>query len=249
MADFLTNLALRIVEPAQVRPRLAALFEPTGPEVSAEAEGFAPPAEAPVEQTTEHWSEGEAEHAQISSRPRIATRRASVEAEPPVDRPHPIEAMHDAARPAVPSTPVVGVPQVTRAEPLPQEPGFVPVHRADEGEPALDRAPAAALEHAPLAGPAQPGAAEPDAPRPLVGQLSARAFEQQDATPIMPMLPRAAPPEWPQPRASTRVESEPVIHVTIGRIEVRAVAPPRGAEKERASPVMSLEDYLRTRAR
>jgi hypothetical protein len=44
---------------------------------------------------------------------------------------------------------------------------------------------------------------------------------------------------------------EPVIHVSIGRVEVRAVsAPQRSFAKDQApSRVMSLEDYLRTRAR
>ena len=41
---------------------------------------------------------------------------------------------------------------------------------------------------------------------------------------------------------------EPTIHVTIGRIDVRAVAPQTSSAKERpASPVMSLNDYLRSK--
>jgi len=44
---------------------------------------------------------------------------------------------------------------------------------------------------------------------------------------------------------------EPTIHVTIGRIDVRAVAPtaPTHRRERDASPVMSLDEYLRTRAR
>jgi hypothetical protein len=43
--------------------------------------------------------------------------------------------------------------------------------------------------------------------------------------------------------------SEPTIHVTIGRVEVRAVAasPSDSTRPERPSPVMSLDEYLRTR--
>ena len=52
---------------------------------------------------------------------------------------------------------------------------------------------------------------------------------------------RQAPP---QPQA----EPEPVIHVSIGRIEVRAVSEtPRARSEKQAIPVMSLEEYLRGR--
>ena len=45
--------------------------------------------------------------------------------------------------------------------------------------------------------------------------------------------------------------AEPTIHVTIGRVEVRAVTPPAPSSRKGrdASPVMSLDEYLRTRAR
>jgi hypothetical protein len=43
--------------------------------------------------------------------------------------------------------------------------------------------------------------------------------------------------------------AETTIHVSIGRIEVRAAPAPRARERaQAASPVMSLEEYLRTRA-
>jgi hypothetical protein len=49
-------------------------------------------------------------------------------------------------------------------------------------------------------------------------------------------------PATPQP--------EPVIHVSIGRIEVRAIAENQNARKPReAPPVMGLDEYLRQRAR
>jgi hypothetical protein len=59
----------------------------------------------------------------------------------------------------------------------------------------------------------------------------------------------ASTPLFSAPRTP---ESEPTIHVTIGRVEVRAIASPASdsARRERApSPVMSLDEYLRTRAR
>jgi hypothetical protein len=49
------------------------------------------------------------------------------------------------------------------------------------------------------------------------------------------------------PRASR--QAEPRIEVSIGRVEVRAVlaAPPVQPTPERASPALSLDDYLRGR--
>ncbi len=57
---------------------------------------------------------------------------------------------------------------------------------------------------------------------------------------------RTGPPSMQGERAI-----EPTIHVTIGRIDVRAVAPaaPTHRKERDASPVMSLDEYLRTRAR
>jgi hypothetical protein len=56
-----------------------------------------------------------------------------------------------------------------------------------------------------------------------------------------------------EPLLSTRraQKSEPAIHVTIGRVEVRAAAASTsdGTRPERPSPVMSLDEYLRTRTR
>jgi len=45
-------------------------------------------------------------------------------------------------------------------------------------------------------------------------------------------------------------EAAPTIHVTIGRLEVRATPPPSSPKNEKRSraPVMSLDEYLRQRA-
>jgi hypothetical protein len=66
---------------------------------------------------------------------------------------------------------------------------------------------------------------------------------------VQPRVERAAPaplpgvPEAPAPAA-------PIIHVTIGRIEVRATAPQAAAAPARrasAPAVMTLDEYLRRR--
>ncbi|MGK9169299.1 hypothetical protein KXR53_23495 [Inquilinus limosus] len=64
-----------------------------------------------------------------------------------------------------------------------------------------------------------------------------------------PAAARIVPALLPPPQRAQR--SEPAIHVTIGRVEVKAVATPSSdaARPERPSPVMSLDEYLRNRAR
>jgi hypothetical protein len=72
-----------------------------------------------------------------------------------------------------------------------------------------------------------------------------------------PVRPISAPEPRPAPRFEfarhvpappSAAMPEPIIQVTIGRIEVRAVSEKTIAPKERnASPVMSLNDYLRSR--
>jgi hypothetical protein len=60
----------------------------------------------------------------------------------------------------------------------------------------------------------------------------------------MPRLPLAS--RTPEPPA---VQPAPQIHVSIGRIEVRAVTPPPTAApqpKPAPTPRMSLDDYLRS---
>lgn len=74
-----------------------------------------------------------------------------------------------------------------------------------------------------------------------------------DATPaegrsIRPQVRPAPSGEPPAPRSGRQVESAPTIHVTIGRIEVRATPPTASPKKERTQPVvMTLEEYLRVR--
>lgn len=63
---------------------------------------------------------------------------------------------------------------------------------------------------------------------------------------------RARPPAELEKEASQTEAVEPVINVTIGRVEVRAVAPANAQPKDRhptsSSKLMSLDDYLRQRA-
>lgn len=76
-------------------------------------------------------------------------------------------------------------------------------------------------------------------------QVSEPVRESSPKTILQPAITvsRLAPPvEPPQP-------ASPTIHVTIGRIEVRATPPPPASKQRPAPAVMSLDDYLKQRER
>jgi hypothetical protein len=84
--------------------------------------------------------------------------------------------------------------------------------------------------------------------QPEPASQSPQIIVQPSITPALSTFqtaPRSAPPSVAsQPAATT----EPTIHVTIGRIEVRATSPaPAARPKSAPAPTMSLDDYLRTR--
>ncbi len=80
----------------------------------------------------------------------------------------------------------------------------------------------------------------------LVRAVPTSAPSQLSVQPRFP--PRLEPARRP---ASQEAEPEPAIHVTIGRVEVRATAPPSSttSSKNRSAPgAMNLDEYLRRRA-
>jgi hypothetical protein len=65
--------------------------------------------------------------------------------------------------------------------------------------------------------------------------------------PVVPAI-RSLPPIAPLPPAAAT--APPTINVTIGRVEIRAVSPPaQQRAKPKPATVLSLEDYLRQRAK
>jgi hypothetical protein len=107
-----------------------------------------------------------------------------------------------------------------------------------------------------------PEIARADAAAPVFARgPSEKQSEPQPLSPVVIVRPRAMPPIPPvepvTPAAAMlpqrRTEAAPTIRVTIGRIEVRAMmapAPALPAEKKRAAPpLLSLNEYLRRRAR
>jgi hypothetical protein len=88
---------------------------------------------------------------------------------------------------------------------------------------------------------------QPLIPKQMIGS------EVQRVQPVArPLVPGVVPDlSVTSPRAvSHQIHSPPEIHVTIGRVEVRAVMPPQETKSshEAVSPVMSLEEYLSRRA-
>jgi len=264
MSDFLTNLAVRSVGAAgAIQPRLPALFEPPRPTGRSLP---APVIDSPAEQTQD----------EVSQPPRNsdpASEWAPVR-RTPREIPRPGEQPEEAQ---VTSRPIVPVPQLSPTpvvRPAPETKSVGP-------QPPVPRPPAQPLWQPPaVPAAARPvpeirermePAPAPQLPRP---ERKSPSVETVEARPLAPRaaLPPSAPPEAPRaavrplvkPRVTPRFESprtaaaaprakaaEPVIHVTIGRIEVRATPPPAETRKERAAaaPVMSLDQYLRSRAK
>jgi hypothetical protein len=83
-------------------------------------------------------------------------------------------------------------------------------------------------------------------------RLGKSATTESRKPPAMPSVGRAERRLWPASPPEQPSDPTPVVHVTIGRIEVRAASSrPAAATPARpaAPPVMSLDDYLRDRAR
>ncbi|HEV2862132.1 MAG TPA: hypothetical protein VGX48_14070 [Pyrinomonadaceae bacterium] len=236
MSDYLKNLVERTLDPSRVvQPRLASRFEPHGTFAAFDLEtqeGETDPAAPPFE------AHAEARHAD-------ATPHA--ESAPPT----PVE--HFAA-PSV----FEGRPESPPREPPPAPP----------------------IEHAPDAPTTAKTLVEKEAPRPTAASVEAGKSPAREETSIKvfdakrepPRSPESGPTQRPRvveprlsplpkvfeaqpPRASAdeagRDEAAPTIRVTIGRVDVRAVAAPakeaRRAPAPPPRPALTLEDYLRRR--
>jgi hypothetical protein len=107
------------------------------------------------------------------------------------------------------------------------------------------RVPATALTHAPA--PAKAHQAGPVEEKPAA--RAALAVVRPSVQPLPAVRPLREPERREPPRLPPAEPQAPVIHVTIGRIEVRASAPPPAQKSQPVSqpPVEKLEDYLRAR--
>lgn len=270
MTGFLTHIAARLGEPeGQLRPRRPSLFEPAVPAApdfalaGAPAEGLPDGAfDAAVE--TDAPAVGMPAPSALPARQR-RTGPGSAAARP-ADPDHSADPSPDAvdvtpvARDAAPrrtaqralADEAAAGPGMVPDMPVPKGPGCAirptriaaspPTVPADPAGPVEDR-PSPARRH-----PAQPLPRRDDAAAPVDRRPDVAApMPAPPASGILQVPVAARIAAGPPPARAHR--AEPEIHVTIGRVEVRAeAAPPADAARPaRPSPVMSLDDYLRTR--
>jgi hypothetical protein len=259
MNGFLFNVLSRSRGTADViRPRLTSLFEPPGPNwPGAEWEGMTEEldeAPAPVAVETPSGSLDTLEPAKAVHRTDSDESETALSAETsPSAEPvraemrelRSLEAQRSNAR-----------PRTAWAAPAPDAP------MAERPAPVARFQEASRKTHAPVPPAGQPRKLEHVAPV----QRSAEAPPPRDSTRVRedppahgisgvrdqaPLTPAAHRPRFqPMGSAHPPAASEPAVQVTIGRIEVRAVIEPGPLRKERAAPpTMSLDDYLKTRAR
>jgi hypothetical protein len=249
MTDFLTRLAERSLGVGDVvRPRPASLFEPRGATVGAaplevEEERVVPaprPGRGQAARPVDASPTPVRGEAPPSGEPPAAGRRdggpagevrvlEGVTVEPPRAAPAPASHTADAIprqpEPAKADEPAVDTTLVIEGLPAPAAPaGHAPARTG--ARPTAQRrraAPAPPASQTPPAGPPEPG--------------DAHAWPTMPASP-MPV--RVAEPAEP-----------PVVHVTIGRVDVRAVLPATAPEqpKPRRRPRVTLEEYLRESGR
>lgn len=255
-ADFLGHLvALARGSAGTIAPRLPSLFEPISPAYAPEETdaGPAPLATAPSAPD----AAGTAPHAKQPAAKQWATphhdQRGSDDVQPDAarrsDRVAPVT--EPAAGPAPVAVPPAPLARPTVLLPVPTRQGGVERNDASEPLPRVtDRTapplatreePAASIRRSP--GGTGPAAAPAPAPKPVEGALLPQ--------PVAVALPRTTlrPDAGPPPRVPEPEQAGPVINVTIGRVEVRAVpaAPARPrAEGMRPTP-LSLDDYLKQR--
>jgi len=281
MSDYLGNLAAKSLAPAPVlQPRLASRFEPLAPAAPELRESpafleetvteIAPPPPAPILTKFESHSPSPPGRGGQGVRPRRAGRseeqhahaaaveKVSEESPQPVTKPEP-------ARRRLPA-------------PVEAEPERVQSAVAERSVQPFEASPPDPLSRGERGNLAAAAAARPVLLQPLtVVQIPPR----QDAPimPLLPRERRPGgesprelrtekpqPQEAPVPRLQPRVTfaerqpfaplreapaPEPVIHVTIGRIEVRATAAPKAPARERpaARPAVDLDEYLRQRSK
>lgn len=236
MSDYLKNLVERTLDPSRVvQPRLASRFEPQGTFAAFDldtGEGETEPAEPAVE------ARAEARRAEATPRAESAPRtRAEHFAAPSVPERRPDALPHE-QRPApaserAPNPPTTAMTFAEREAPRPTvtsvEAGKSPA-RAEASIKVSDAV--RESRPAPESGTAQ----KPRVVEPRLSPLP-KVFEGQS-------------PHVPAADDAGREEAAPTIRVTIGRVDVRAVAAParearRAPEPQR--PSLTLEDYLRRR--
>lgn len=262
MSDFLASLTARSFgTETAIRPRLASLFEPVR---NGEAALREAPAVEPIDTAIAREVEVESEGERKRSRPAPAWREdgkasnakrsedansVSPIVSPPRDDseyPRPTVLADEREK----EDTVVGPKVRPRRAPVSQ------AENANESEPALrshseDDTPKRVSTRAAAASAIRDESSENDhrglvLPPKVFPELTAEMKNAALAMKVGPGTPKRekAGSAWP----ALAAEPEPSVHVTIGRIEVRATSESKQAGRPRtASPVMSLEEYLHRR--
>ena len=264
MSDFLRDLVGRTLGvPDVVRPRLATVFEP-------DAIAASPPPVGALELEAAREASPPPPLAQTrapAARPEIAPRAE----EPPAQLPGPEPAERSSrssllppARPEREPRASTLLPGADVAEPL------VPSPRSDAAPQALEPSRSSSLRgpesrtarttsptdtsSPPPAPSTTPAATEPGQPAPARAQpLETRVMGRSADSPRGQSDPSFASRQRAlaadRPAVAEPAASEPVVHVHIGRIEVRAPAAPERPRAPRPrEPLLSLDDYLEQRA-
>ena len=279
MSDFLTDLIRRQDEVADgVRPRLPSLFEPNGAaapvprpgaplsELTVEEEAPAAPGPAratrPLPRPGPQMPTVPAQDANDSQPAVGPVQRAAPAERQPMQVPEPPTERQPPTPPLVPreTRPVAKTETRPASAFAPEEP--VPVIR-----PSIDRRPT-------RVSPLLEKTENVETPRQSNTRRIVETVVLQSPAPAIAPTPQpsrpeqvaAAPPPFAMPPAQPgrqrregqrdppeppHAQAEPSIHVTIGRIEIRAIEDrePRARRRDAPSPVMTLEDYLKSRAK
>lgn len=265
MADYLSDLAAGLGEaPGFLRPRQTSLFEPTDASRSPVAAGDSTAQEQDVFQESNRSelprprdaTESVFDRTQRPGRDDISLRNfddrpwraaearnadgdrlAATEPEKHESRPRADAADRAAAKSTEVMSPFEDMTEKPKARARPQG------QAADESE-RSESSPRWAVD--------MPNALSPRPetaiPRPDTRSPTAGVYQPPPAR-ESPMRPRTEAQDAAERRQREPVE--PTIHITIGRVEVRATqeAEPRGRKKEEPSRVMTLGEYLQKRAK
>ena len=241
MTDALARLVRRTLRPETVlQPRLPSPFERRLPGAEAAwlelREAPAEPARSPMERERDADTAGTAMAGAPPPRRAAAETDMVVAHVPSRSRPRPTESAEPLTQP--PPTIRVAAPEPALAAEGSALQARVVVAGQD-GAP--ERAPAATARTGAAAGPGPAPPLVPPSPAPV------RSADRAERTPEVLPLP---PPR--DPDADGR--AEPVIHITIGRVEVRANVTPGPVRSPDPRPpaarrVMPLDEYLDRRAR
>jgi hypothetical protein len=279
MSDFLGDLAARLDGTAPVlRPRLSALFEtPAGEAGFAAPRRQTEPDNGFTIESVEHEAAAPLSQPPAPSRSKPAERSPRAVAPQPdivADR------SEDASPPTKSPrrrTPRIAPSEVEEPTTPPPRAPFVSARSTDTATGLPDTAPRpanpprrAALQSTPRDSEDAPPARAPFAPALIVPERPVTKHEIAPVSaappalretvalprlfpappPFAPLSPVTQPPRRPEMQASPREAAEPVIHVTIGRIDIQPSGEAPAPRKTReTSPVMSLDDYLRSRAK